>query len=108
LWGLVYGNFNLLRRELGEQVGWFDERLTTGYGCDNSLCCRVLERGMGVVGVRDARVLHYREQDATRWEHYAVLANRGQNFPDLYASQWELYKNVAKRFDDMQPTELLL
>lgn len=106
-WGVPYANFGILTRKLGDQVGWFDERLTSNYGCDNSLCCRVMDRGYGVVGIRDSLILHYREDDALRAETMERLKACGNNFNELYGDRASYYVQVAKRFDYLQPMELL-
>lgn len=67
-WGAIYANFGILRRELGERVGWFDEDLEM-YGCDNSISIRVLMAGHGVAGIEDAKVIHHSEQDHLRVEN---------------------------------------
>jgi GT2 family glycosyltransferase len=64
-WGMPYANFGILRRQLGNQVGWFDEDFEM-YGNDNSLTFRVLLAGLGVAGIPGARVTHHSIQDAER------------------------------------------
>lgn len=64
-YGMVYANFGILSRELGEQVGWFDEILPM-YGNDNSLAFRVLLAGKGIAGIPDARIIHHSEDDLCR------------------------------------------
>lgn len=66
--GMLYANFGILRRELGNQVGWFDEELTM-YGNDNSLTYRVLIAGKGVAGIAEARIFHHSTRDAHRVEN---------------------------------------
>lgn len=63
--GMVYANFGILRRELGNQVGWFDEELVM-YGNDNALTFRVLMSGKGVSGIPQARLLHHPIHDPER------------------------------------------
>lgn len=64
-WHALYANFGIIRRELGDQLGWFDEDLTM-YGNDNSLTCRVLMAGFGVADIPKARILHHAIDDAER------------------------------------------
>lgn len=66
--GMLYANFGILRREMGNQVGWFDDTLTM-YGNDNSLTYRVLMAGKGVSGIPDARLFHHSTRDAHRTEN---------------------------------------
>lgn len=103
IWGVVYANFGIISRDLGERVGWFDERLTSAYGCDNSLCCRVMDLGLGVVAIAGSKVVHYRVVDVTRQENYRDLQNRGNNFKDLYWENWPHYVDVDRKFRKMQP-----
>lgn len=64
-WGCTYANFGIIRRSLGEHVGWFDEDLVM-YGNDNSLAIRVLMADYGIGDIPEARVLHHSVKDATR------------------------------------------
>lgn len=62
---MLYANFGILRLELGQQVGWFDNEFTM-YGNDNSLTYRVLMAGKGVAGIADAKVFHHATPDTHR------------------------------------------
>ncbi len=64
-WGCIYANFGIFRREIGEQVGFFDEDLVM-YGCDNSLTLRILLAGLGVAGIVDSQVIHHSVKDDHR------------------------------------------
>jgi GT2 family glycosyltransferase len=63
--GMIYANFGIIRKELGDRIGWFDEDLTM-YGSDNSLTFRVLLAGLGVGSIENSRVLHHAVNDAER------------------------------------------
>lgn len=65
---MLYANFGILRRNLGQRVGWFDEDLTM-YGNDNSLTYRVLMAGKGVAGIPEARIFHHSTRDQHRIEN---------------------------------------
>lgn len=65
VFGMLYANFGIIRRKLGEQVGFFDEDILM-YGCDNSLTYRVLLAGKGVAGIPSSRVVHHSVNDAER------------------------------------------
>ncbi len=64
-WGLPYANFGIIRRKLGNSLGWFDEDLEM-YGNDNSLTFRVLLIGYGVAAVPEAIVHHHPVDDIER------------------------------------------
>jgi GT2 family glycosyltransferase len=64
-WGMPYANFGILRRELGNRVGWFDEDFEM-YGNDNSLTFRILLAGFGVAPIPGTAVRHHSEKDAER------------------------------------------
>lgn len=68
LYRMIFANFGILPRWLGEQVGWFDEELTM-YGSDNSLTFKVLLAGKGVVTVPGPRIIHHSEWDEMRNEN---------------------------------------
>lgn len=61
----VYANCGILRRTLGEELGWFDAGLRM-YGSDNSLTWKVLLNGLGVVGIPGARLKHHVVNDEQR------------------------------------------
>lgn len=65
LYGMIFANFGIIRRELGDQVGWFDEDLIM-YGSDNSLTFRVLLAGYGLATVPGPRIIHHSERDEMR------------------------------------------
>lgn len=102
-WGMLYANFGVVSRELGNQVGWFDDELTM-YGNDNSLTYRVLLVGKGIAGIPEARVLHHSTQDESRREnnHYdfrqqqadLLRAKYGPHLPAMRAV-YERYRMVA-------------
>lgn len=95
--GLVYANFGIFSRAIFTSVGGFDPRVWM-YGCDNALCFRILEAGLGILPVPDARVVHhYREDprrhanmeanDARRAGWDAVFAEWRPRLPALEATQ---------------------
>lgn len=63
--GIVYANFGIIKRDLGERVGWFDEDFYM-YGADNSITFRVLLAGLGVAPIPNARVQHSEAEDYHR------------------------------------------
>lgn len=85
-WGCVYANFGIIRRELGNQIGWFDESLEM-YGCDNSLTFRVLLADRGVSDIPDARVLHHSVQDHERRMNQANRARDNRTLTATYMPQ---------------------
>jgi len=63
--GMIYANFGILSRELGNQIGWFDEDLRM-YGCDNAITFRVLLAGRGVAAVPNSYIAHHECHDHER------------------------------------------
>jgi GT2 family glycosyltransferase len=90
---MLYANFGILSRELGNHVGWFDEDLVM-YGCDNSLAYRVLLAGKGIAAISGAHIHHHASDDAER------LAN--QNGRDREA--WLLRTKYGPYLDEMRAT----
>lgn len=90
-WGMVYANFGIIRRQLGNAVGWFDTALTM-YGCDNSLAFRVLLSGHGIGTIPGARVWHYPEPDAGKRE------NQKHRIPDT----WTLKRRYGHKIKRMK------
>lgn len=58
-----HANFGVLRRELGDKIGWFDERLGWGYGSDTALGLQVIEAGYAVARIPDCKCIHHRAWD---------------------------------------------
>lgn len=68
LYQMIFANFGILPRWLGDRVGWFDTDLTM-YGSDNSLTFRVLLAGYGVATVPGPLIIHHSERDTMRIEN---------------------------------------
>jgi GT2 family glycosyltransferase len=64
-WDVIYPNFGIFRKDLGERVGYFDEDIHM-YGADNSLAFRILLSDHGIADIPKARILHHSEKDAIR------------------------------------------
>jgi GT2 family glycosyltransferase len=84
LYGLTYANFGILRRLLGEEVGWFPTNIGKMYGSDTAFSWEIMSRGLAVVGIPDARVLHYRTRDDERSQNYELI----QSDRELFDSAW--------------------
>lgn len=69
--GMHYANFGILRRSLGDSVGWFDE-CCVQYGGDNSLAYRVLLGGLGVAPIPWVGIKHWVRQDIARGGNVAM------------------------------------
>lgn len=67
-WSCGYANFGILRKSLGDKVGWFDTDLKM-YGADNSLAIRVLLDDCGIADIPRARILHHSENDQVRTDN---------------------------------------
>jgi len=92
-YGMLYANFGIISRELGNQVGWFDEELTM-YGSDNSLAFRVLLAGKGVASIPGARVWHHVQLD--QWKK--------ENQRHRVADGSKLHQKYFPRVDQMRTT----
>lgn len=65
-WIGPYANFPILRREFGNEIGWFDEDLPQMYGQDNALSYKCYLAGKGIAAIPYARVIHHSENDSER------------------------------------------
>lgn len=63
---IPYANFGVIRRELGEEVGWWGDYYQ--YGGDTELSVKVVKAGyrIGVLGQAAGYLIHYEAQDSTR------------------------------------------
>ncbi len=86
LWNLPYANFGIVRREIGEKVGWFDSDLTM-YGSDNSITCKVLIAGHGVAPIKDAKIEHHRFKDTVRFRNQQLKVTDGRTVVRRYSTQ---------------------
>jgi len=69
-WECGYANFGIFPRQLGQQVGFFDEDIYM-YGADNSLALRILLAGYGIGDIPDAKIIHHSDNDELRKENQA-------------------------------------
>lgn len=92
-WGCIYANFGILRRSLGDKVGWFDEDLTM-YGNDNSLTLRVLLARYGVADIPNAKILHHSVQDKVRIENQKLRAQDSHRLSSKYMSDKHVWQYV--------------
>ena len=65
---VLYANFGVLRREVGNALGWWGDYLHT-YGGDCELSFRIWEAGYRVAALKGYALHHYREQDELRREN---------------------------------------
>jgi GT2 family glycosyltransferase len=65
---IPYANFGIVRRQTGQDAGWFDEHLHM-YGSDNAITFEMLMMGKGVAEIPNAHIIHHRVNDAVRWEN---------------------------------------
>lgn len=58
-----HANFGFIRRDLGEKIGWFDERLGWGYGSDSAFGLQVIAYGKAVTRIPGCKCIHHRAWD---------------------------------------------
>lgn len=106
---MVYANFGILKREFGEQIGWFDEDFSM-YGSDNALAFRVLLAGKGIAGIPKARVIHHAERDENRIRnnHYdqriTDVERLTRKYAPVMAQMRETYRNTGSSVDGRDQT----
>lgn len=65
---MPYANFGIIKRILGEQIGWFDE-FCRMYGADNSIAFKTILAGYGVAGCIGSKVDHLSVMDDIKREN---------------------------------------
>lgn len=101
-YGMTYANFGILRRDLGNEIGWFDEAIPM-YGSDNSIAYRVLLAGKGIAGIPEARVVHFSEDDDCRRQNNN---NREQDAYTLKNKYGPYLAQMRQVYDDaLRPVE---
>src|SRR3990167_2386808 len=90
--GYPYAQYWIVRRLIGEEVGWYDPTLTH-YGVDYDFSCRLLSKGYGVAAIPGACLFDWRPQDATLQAHDAIARQEGQRAAD----RWHPSEEALKR-----------
>lgn len=67
-WNVIYANFGVFRKSVGEEIGFFDEDIVM-YGADNSIVFRMLLAGYGVADIPNAKIMHNPVNDQVRREN---------------------------------------
>lgn len=97
-WKVLYANFGIFRKSVGEQVGFFDEEIRM-YGADNSFAFRVLLADYGIADIPDARILHHSEKDSVRYDNQIGRLRDNQTLSRKYMplrAQWTAAYNRHK------------
>jgi GT2 family glycosyltransferase len=84
VYGLPYANFGMLKTSLIREIGYLDERFVQK-ASDPDLSLRVWERGLVVVGNKDAKLLHFLVDDRRRKGAEEIV--KKDNL--LLAKKWE-------------------
>lgn len=96
-WSVPYANFGILRREVGNEIGWFDEDLTM-YGADNSLALKILLSKRGVADIPAARVIHHSVKDQIRVENQQKRQADNQRLQDKYMPLRKVWQTNYLRY----------
>lgn len=95
--GIPYANFGIIKRSLGDVLGWFDEDFYM-YGADNSLAFRVLLAGYGISPIPGAYLLHHSPQDDTRAKHQKWRAQAAELFDRKYTPRYNRMHAVYRQY----------
>ncbi len=85
-WGIPYANFGIIRRELGNQIGWFWEDIRM-YGSDNAITFDVLLQGKGIGVIPGHLIHHHRTDDDVRRQNQAGRAEDAKKLDQRYRPQ---------------------
>lgn len=99
LWNLPYANFGIIRRDIGDSIGWFDRDLVM-YGSDNAITFKVLLAGHGVAPIKNSRIVHHRFRDAVRLGNQRSRVQDGKTITQRYLPQ---LKRMSKTFWKLLP-----
>lgn len=105
-YGMLYANFGIISRELGNQVGWFDEDLMM-YGSDNSLTFRVLLAGKGVASIPGARIWHHVQLDQWKKENQKHRQPDGTKLHAKYFPRVEQMRSVYSKTKHLSGPEVI-
>ena len=105
-YGMLYANFGIISRELGNEVGWFDEDLTM-YGSDNSLAFRVLLAGKGIASIPGARVWHHVELDAWKKDNQQYRLRDASKLHEKYFPKLEQMRGIYRATRHLSGPEVI-
>lgn len=97
---MLYANFGIIKRELGDKIGWFDS-IVKMYGNDNSLTFRVLMEGFGVVSIPGARIWHHAFVDKYRRENEAGQITDAAKLMGKYREHLPFMKSVHDKYSHL-------
>lgn len=95
--GMLYANFGIIRRSLGDHIGWFDE-IVKHYGCDNSIGFRVLLAGLGIAEIPNARVIHHEHDDVHRQENLRTQMEDAERLKAKYEPFLRQMRETYERY----------
>ena len=95
--GMPYANFGIIKKSLGDQIGWFDE-FCRMYGADNSVAFKCFLAGYGVAGCRGSKVRHLAVMDEIKKANVAGQAEDARNLMERYRSKVDLMLAASKQF----------
>lgn len=107
LYGLAYANFGILKKEFGDEIGWFDETLGYSYGCDNAICNEAIIRGFAVVPIPDCRILHHRERDDARAEARPKCSNDRKLYDQKWAHHMDDLRKKMEKFSYLSQPNII-
>ena len=88
-----HANFGFLRREFGNSLGWFDERLGWGYGSDSAFGLQVIEAGKAVARIPGCKCIHHRAWDGEMSaNHQAYRAADLAKFKEIWGPKYHLLR----------------
>ena len=88
-----HANFGFLRREFGDSLGWFDERLGWGYGSDSAFGLQVIESGKAVSRIPGCKCIHHREWDKERTINYQLHRDSDlAKFKEIWSHKYHLLR----------------
>lgn len=80
---MVYPNFGIMSRDLGNRLGWMDP-VVTMYGNDNSIAFRVLLAGLGIGTIPGARIWHHVIMDQWKIANQSLRVDDATNLMNKY------------------------
>lgn len=95
-WSVPYANFGIVPREVGNHVGWFDDRLEM-YGADNSLAIKILMADYGIADIPAARILHHSEKDQIRADNQCSRMRDNRALTETYMPHRKQWQSAYQR-----------
>lgn len=96
--GMIYANFGIISKSLGDTIDWFDEDVLRMYGADNSLTFKVYLQDMGVMGIAGSKIRHNPIMDSVKIQNVEGQAADAAGLMGRYRPLVDRMLEISRQF----------